>query len=307
MEDIKAIDVMNHPGEAVQDAETMANQFDLKEYQIMARTTFKTVFRGYIPKPEEIKSLMASAPLVGHASVEDMIKDMDELGYDKIVIVATKFWSYRYHLDYLANFSIDLVGEIVQKAKGRVIGGACYDPLHIEDSLKDVERGVKEYGFKYVWFHPLSWGLSPRDKKFYPLYAKCCELGIAVGMQVGQSAEVLPSWHGQPMEVDEVAIDFPDLRINLSHTGWPWTAEFCSMIWRHPNVYGDISAYYPHGLDPELIRFMDSSRGRDKVMFGTNGLGLKRCKEELMALPLKDESKRMILRDNALRFFEMDG
>ena len=63
----------------------------------------------------------------------------------------------------------------------------------------------------------------------------------------------------EPMLVDDVAIDFPDLKINMSHTGWPWTGEFCSMIWRHPNVYGDISAYFPATLDKDLVAFMDSS------------------------------------------------
>ena len=303
MKDVMAIDIMNHPGEATHDLEEAGSQMEFKEYQIMAKTTFKTVFGGVIPSKEMWEQASA---LSGHQNVEAMIADMDELGYDKLVIVATKFWSYRYHLDYLANFKIETVGKIVDQAKGRVIGGAGYDPTHIMESLADVERGVKEFGFKYVWTHPLSWGLSPRDKKWYPLYAKCQELGIAVGMQVGQSAEVLPSWHGQPMEVDEIAIDFPDLRINMSHTGWPWTAEFCSMIWRHPNVYGDTSAYFPKGLDPVLIRFIDGARGRDKVMFGTNGLGLRRCKEEMLQLGMKDRSLQMILRDNAIKYLELE-
>ena len=303
MEDIKAIDIMNHPGEAGGQALTR-NMWDFKEMQIMTRTTFKTVFKGRIPSEEEQK--MAAA-LTGHDDVDSMIKDMDELGYDRIVMTATKMYSYYWHKEFITNFSIDTVGEIVQKAKGRVIGAASYDPLRIDESLRDIERGVKEYGFKYVWFHPITFGLSPRDKKCYPLYAKCNELDIAVGFQVGHSAEVLPSWVGHPMEADEIAIDFPDLRINLSHTGWPWTAEFCSMIWRHPNVYGDISAYFPKSLDPELVRFMNGSRGRDKILFGTNGLGLKRCKEEFMAMDLKDETKRMILRDNNLRFLGLES
>jgi len=231
---------------------------------------------------------------------------MDELGYDKIVICATKMWSYYYHHKLILDYSIDDVGDIVREAKGRVIGGASYNPFRIEDSLREVEKGVKEYGFKYVWFHPLSFGLRPDDRRFYPLYAKCCELDIAVGMQVGHSAEVLPSEVGHPMYVDNVALEFPNLRINLSHTGWPWVDEWCSMLWRHINVYGDISAYYARSLEPNQIRFMNGGRGRDKVLFGTNGLGLKRCKEEFMALDIRDDTKSMVLRDNAIRFLKLD-
>jgi len=300
-EDILAIDIMNHPNEARRALTGDAGQYE--EFRILARTTFKTVFKGRTPSREEARAGMA---LAGHDSVAEMIKEMDEVGYDRIVICATKMWSYYYHHQLILDYSIDDLGDIVREAKGRVIGAASYNPFRIEESLKEVEKGVKEYGFKYVWFHPLSFGLRPDDRRFYPLYAKCNELDIAVGMQVGHSAEVLPSEVGHPVFVDNVAIDFPNLRINLSHTGWPWVEEWCSMLWRHPNVYGDISAYFPSRLEQSQIRFMDSGRGRDKVLFGTNGLGLKRCKEEFMALQIRDETKRMVLRENAIRFLKLE-
>jgi len=165
---------------------------------------------------------------------------------------------------------------------------------------------VKEYGFKYCYMHPITFGISPNDKKLYPCYAKCMELGIPVGMQVGHSAEVLPSWVGHPYEVDEVAIDFPDLKINMSHTGYPWIDEWCSMIFRHPNVYGDISAYNPSHLEPTTVKFMNGSRGRNKVLFGTNSYGLQLCKDQFLELPLKEETKRRVLHDNAVEFFGLD-
>jgi predicted TIM-barrel fold metal-dependent hydrolase len=123
-----------------------------------------------------------------------------------------------------------------------------------------------------------------------------------VGFQVGHSAEVLPSDIGRPYNVDQIAIEFPNLKINMSHTGWPWTAEFCSMIWRHPNVYGDISAYFPSSLDPELIKFMDSSRGRNKILYGTNGFDLPRYKREFEELAISDKTRDRVLRLNALEF-----
>ena len=309
--DILAIDIMNHPREARSDVRGGEAFSESEEFRLMTRTTFKTVFKGFVPTPEQMKAvtpeqMKAFSVLQGHASVSELITDMDELGYDKIVISATKMWSYRYHFKLLLDYSIDDVGDIVREAKGRVIGAASYNPFRIEESLQEVEKGVREYGFKYVWFHPLSFGLRPDDRRFYPLYAKCNELDIAVGMQVGHSAEILPSEVGHPMYVDNVALDFPNLRINLSHTGWPWVDEWCSMLWRQPNVYGDISAYFPSRLEQSQVRFMDSSRGRDKVLFGTNGFGLKRCKEEFMALPIRDETKSMVLRENAIRFLKLD-
>ena len=289
---LHAIDVMNHPTEAERGLGGDPFQYD--EFKVMLRTTFKAAAK----KGGEI--------LQGHASVAELVTDMDALGYDHIVVCATKMWSYRSHHKLILDYRVDDVGRLVAESRGRVIGAASYNPFRIEDSLREVEHGVRAYGFKYVWFHPLSFGLAPNDRRFYPLYAKCAELGIAVGMQVGHSAEPLPSDVGRPMLVDDVAIDFPDLRINLSHTGWPWIDEWCSMLWRHPNVYGDISAYYPRSLDERQIRFMDSSRGRDKVLFGTNGLGLKACVEQFRALPIKEETKARVLRENAIAFLRLE-
>ncbi len=78
------------------------------------------------------------------------------------------------------------------------------------------------------------------------------------------------------------------------------------MLWRHPNVYGDISAYFPSGLEERQVRFMDGSRGRDKVMFGTNALGLERCLKEFLELPLREETKRRVLRENAIQFLKLE-
>jgi len=106
------------------------------------------------------------------------------------------------------------------------------------------------------------------------------------------------------MYADEVALDFPELTLVLTHTGWPWTEEWISMVWKHPSVYGNIGAYMPSSLDPALVRFMDG-RGQDKVLWATNGLGITRCKKEFMELPLKDETRRKVLRENALRVFKL--
>ena len=309
---ILAIDVMNHPPEAKRGLG--GDPFQYEEFKIMLRTTFKAARRPALAEQapstastaESTKDGAGAGLLAGHESVSALVRDMDELGYSHIVICATKMWSYRYHHKLILDYSVDDVGALVVEGAGRIIGAASYNPFRIEESLVEVERGVREYGFKYVWFHPLSFGLAPNDRRFYPLYAKCNELDIAVGMQVGHSAEVLPSDVGRPMLVDDVAIDFPNLRINLSHTGWPWIDEWCSMLWRHPNVYGDISAYYPRSLDERQIRFMDSSRGRDKVLFGTNGLGLRACVEQMRALPIKEDTQRKVLRDNAIEFLRLE-
>jgi len=237
-------------------------------------------------------------------SVEEMIKEMDACGVEKAFVDQQYIWSRREH-KLVTGFELKRVVDIVEKGKGRIIGGASYNPWRIEESLKDLEKAVKEHGFKYVWFHPNSFGMKASDAKCYPLYAKCIELGIPVSFQTGQSAEPLPSEVGRPMYADEVAMDFPNLVMVLTHTGYPYIEEWISMIWRHPNVYGNIGAYYPSSLHPPTVEFMNGPIGRTKVFWATNGFGFTRCKKEFVEMPLKDENKKRILRDNAVNVFKL--
>lgn len=300
-----AIDVMNYaplvaPGLA-------GPEYQAEEFQIMLRTTFKSMAAGGVVRTTWGREI----PVDGQVEIDPTLKidealqQLDDAGYSMTVIACLKMWSYYHHHKLIVDHPEEVVAEAVKAAPERFIGGAGYNPFRIEDSLRTIDVAVREWGFGYVYFHPITFGVAPNDARCYPLYAKCNELGIPVGMQVGHSAEVLPSDNGRPYLVDQVAIDFPNLRINLSHTGWPWTGEFCSMIWRHPNVYGDISAYFPASLDPELVAFMDSGRGRNKILYGTNGFDLPRYKQEFESLPISDRTRERVLRQNALDFFRL--
>ncbi len=299
MEEIMAIDTMNRPFYCLP-METAKELYNFYEFRIMAQTTFAGMLKRIGAKPGEEWKL---AGLMGKGSIEAMVQEMDEVGVQYTCMDQMMGWSRREHKLW-GNYSIETMADIVKKSKGRVIAGAGYNPFRIRESLLDIERAVKDHGFKYVWAHPITFGLAANDKKMYPLYEKCIELGIPCCFQVGQSAEPLPSEVGHPMYADEVALDFPELVMVLTHTGWPWTSEFESMTWKHPNVYGNIGAYYPSSLDQSLVRHMDS-RGQNKIMWATNALGFARCKKEFLELPLKDETKKKILRDNAIKVFKL--
>ena len=297
-----AIDIMNYapliaPG-------LSGPEYASREMQIMIATTFRSMVVD-----DTIQTLWGRVvPISGDIEIDPTLKvdeaiaKLDNAGLEMSVLVCMKMWSYYHHHRMIVDFPEDVVAEALAVAPDRFIGAAGYNPFRIDDSLRRIEIAVREQGFSYVWFHPITFGLRPNDRRCYPLYAKCVELGIPVGLQVGHSAEVLPSEVGRPYYVDDVAMEFPTLKINLSHTGWPWTAELISMCWRHPNVYGDISAYFPKTLDAELIQFLNSSRGRNKIMFGTNGLDPVRCLREIDELPISDKSRERLLTVNALEF-----
>lgn len=299
MEQVKAIDVMCRPFYCR--PEEVKPWFEYYEYQVLARTTFGGVTKRLGLKPgEEWKALVMNSK----SSVKEMLAEMDEIGVEYVLMDQCMQWS-RHHHTYLSLHTIETIVDIMREAGGRVIGGIGYNPFEIKESLERLETVVKDFGFKYVWAHPITFGVPLSDKKMYPLYMKAIELGIPITMQVGHSAEPLPSELGHPMYADEAVLDFPDLTLVLTHTGWPWIDEWMSMVWKHPNVYGNIGAYFPSSLDPSLVSFMDG-RGRDKVMWATNGFGLTRCLQEFMELPIRDESKKKILRDNAIKVFKLD-
>lgn len=251
---------------------------------------------------------MANRVLGGHtpqgSSPEEFVAEMDETGYDQVFICAVKMGSYRRR--WLANdFTNQEVYEMIKGYPDRLVGMTGYDPFNIMTSLRDIEIAVKEYGFRGVYAHTLGWDIRPDDRKMYPCYAKCIELGVPFSMQIGHSLELMSSEAGRPIYIDRVALDFPELPFIASHTGWPWCEELIAMASKHKNVYIDISAHLPRYLEPALVQFMDT-RGRDKVLFGTNAFGLKRCKQQFLELSLREETKQKVLRENAVKVFKLD-
>lgn len=301
LKEIKAIDSLCRP--FTPDVEVLKDMFRSYEFQIMAATTFGGVLKkAGITNLEDAWKAMLKMGIAG--SMEKMLAEMEQVGVQYALIDQMMIWSI-HHLRYMGGYvTIEKIADWIKESGGKVVGGAGYNPYKIEDSLKDIDRAVKEFGFKYVWIHTGGWGMTANDHRFYPLYTKCLDLGIPVVMQTGQSAEPLPSELMRPYYTDEVAINFPSLKIVLSHTGYPWCNEWISMIWRHPNVYGNIAAYMPSSLEPALVRFMDGP-GRAKVMYGTNGLGFARTKLEVLQLPIRDATKKAVLRDNALKVFNL--
>ncbi|MDY7037592.1 MAG: amidohydrolase family protein [Thermodesulfobacteriota bacterium] len=301
LREYRAIDTMCRP--FYPDRDVLKKMFTNYEFQIMAITTFGGVLKhAGIENPEEAWKAMAMMGM--KESLEEVVEEMDTIGVDYVCIDQMGVWSqHDMQLDIYA--TLEKIAEWNEKSNGKIIGGCTYNPHKIEWSLKYVEKAVKEFGFKYLWIHPGSYGLPLDDKRFYPLYALCLDLDIPVTMQTGQSAEPLPSDFSRPMRADEIAIHFPSLKIVLTHTGFPWIQEWISMLWRHPNVYGNIGAYMPSSLDPALITFIDRA-GRDKALWATNGLGLTRCKQEFLELPIRDATKKAVLGENARRVFKLD-
>jgi hypothetical protein len=153
---------------------------------------------------------------------------------------------------------------------------------------------------------PWLWNAAPTDRRYYPLYAECVELGVPFCTQVGHTGPLRPSETGRPIPyIDQVAIDFPELTVVCGHIGYPWTEEMIAVARKHENVYIDTSAYTTRRLPAELVAFMKTRTGGRKVLFGSNFpmIGHSRALDGLDDLGLSEDTRADYLAGNAERVF----
>ncbi len=160
-----------------------------------------------------------------------------------------------------------------------------------------------------VHITPSPWGLPPNDRWYYPLYAKCSELRLALFAYVGMPGPLWPMGPNDPVHLDDVALAFPDLTIIAHHIGDPWTDMAVRLAARHPNFYICTSAWVPKAYPPALMAFMagrwHGTPGCEKVVFASDYplLDLQRTVRSARALALPDAGLASILHGNAQRLF----
>ena len=203
--------------------------------------------------------------------------------------------------------SNDEVRECVRRHPEHFVGVASVHLARPMEAVRELRRCVRELGFRGLRVVPWLWSLPPDDRRYYPLYAECIELDVPFCLQVGHTGPLLPSEPGRPIPyLENVALEFPELRIVAGHIGHPWTHEMISLLDKCENVYVDTSAYVPKRFPAELVDYLRSRGGR-KIMFGSNYpmLTPARCLEGLDELGLDPETRAAFLHDNARRVFRL--
>jgi uncharacterized protein len=234
--------------------------------------------------------------------IEVTIDAMTTAGVDFGLLSA---WSAPHQPPLISN---DEVAEWVAAHPDRFAGLACVDLNKPMEAVGELRRCISELGFKGLRVVPWLWDAPPTDRRYYPLYATCVDLGVPFFTQVGHTGPLRPSETGRPIPyVDQVALDFPDLVIVGGHIGYPWTEEMIAVCRKHENVYIDTSAYVPRRFPPELVAYMRSRSGRRKVMFGTNFpmIGHQQALEGIEDLGLDDEARGLYLEGTARRLLKL--
>jgi len=258
---------------------------------------------GYEKMPEVarlFKQSGSSRVLEEGITPEQVVEEMDRCGVQTLMLSA-------WHRPGLWIIHNDVVADMVARFPGRFAGVAAVNLEKPVEAVRELERAVKELGFKALRVVPWLWNRPPNDKFYFPLYVKCIELDIPFCTQVGHTGPLMPSETGRPVPyLDEVALTFPELKIVAGHIGHPWTDEMIGVAWKHEHVYIDTSAYLPRYYPPQLLHYM-KTYGREKVLFGTNfpQLSLEKCVEQASALDLPDEARAAFMGENARRVFKL--
>ena len=196
-----------------------------------------------------------------------------------------------------------------------MIAFASVDPHKGKFGALEARRLIEEQGVKGFKFHPTMQGFFPSDRLAYPLYEVIAEhklpaifhsghSGIGTGMRGGG----VRLKYSNPMYLDDVAADFPDMTIIIAHPSWPWQDEALSVCLHKPNVYIDLSGWSPKYFPPQLVQYANSQL-KHKMLFGSDYpvLAPDRWIKDFAEAGFKPEVHELILKKNAIKVLKLDA
>ena len=209
----------------------------------------------------------------------------------------------------------DYVAQTVDSYPDVFIGFCSVDPRKGKAAVEELERSVLSLGLRGLKLHPIHQAFFPDDPAFIPLFAKAEELGIPVLMHSGYAAAGANAPGGGGFElaysrpiphVDSLAARHPGLTIIMAHPAWPWIQEQVAVALHKSNVFIDLSGWAPRYIPKELISEA-SGRLRKKVLFGSDYPYISPVTwlEQFQELDIRDESRPLILHDNAARILNL--
>ena len=207
--------------------------------------------------------------------------------------------------------------EIAQAARDNADMMICFasiDPHKGKMGAREARRLIEEEGVKGFKFHPTVQDFLPYDRMAWPIYDVIAEYklpaifhsghsGIGSGMRCGGGLKVANS---NPMLLEEVAIDWPDIEIVIAHPSWPWQDEALSLALHKPNIWIDLSGWSPKYFPQQLVQYANSLL-KDRMLFGSDYplISPERWMKDFDEAGFKPEVKPLIFKDNAARLLRL--
>ncbi len=252
--------------------------------------------------------MKAKDSLMSGLTLEEMIERMDSANIEHGFLIAAK--AGRPGLKGCYHMPPQVVADAVTQYPDRFSGLIGIDPYTGMEGVRELEYAITELGFVGAHLYPHWYDLAPDAAKYYPFYAKCCELDVPIQIQVGQSMIYSKDYRcksvGKPISLDAVACDLPELKLIGIHVGIPWTDEMIAMAWKHENVFIGCDAHSPKYWPQSFVNYINSY-GQDKVIFGTDFpvLDFARTIKEIEAHNFKPEVLEKLLRKNTERIYKL--
>ena len=234
-------------------------------------------------------------------TVSETIAAMDQADVDIALISA-------WHGPHGALISNEEVAAQIDEAPDRFRGLASADLNNPMAAVREIRRWVDGKRFVGVRVVPWLWDLPPNDRRYYPIYTACVDLGVPFCTQIGHTGPLKGSETGRLIPyLEQVLLDFPELVVVGGHVGFPWINELMTLTFKFPNFHVDTSAYSIHRLPPDFVNYMKGI-GSNRVMFGTNWpmISPADCLKALDSLSLSDQQRQAFLSGNARRVFKLD-
>jgi predicted TIM-barrel fold metal-dependent hydrolase len=210
----------------------------------------------------------------------------------------------------------DYVADIAKRYPKQFAAFGAIDPWKGEAALREMERCAKDLGMIGLKFMPNTQQFFPNDEQVYPLWELAQTLGLVVLIHSGTTGVGAghPGGGGVKLKyskpipyIDDVAADFPELKIIMAHPSWPWQEEQLAILVHKPNVYMDLSGWSPKYFQPSLVQYA-STLIQDKVLFGSDYpvLTPERWLADFEQAPFRDEVRPKILLENAKKLLNLD-
>ena len=206
------------------------------------------------------------------------------------------------------------VAEAARQNSDMMIAFASVDPHKGKMGAREARRLIAEHAIKGFKFHPTVQGFHPYDRMAWPIYEVIAEhalpvifhsghSGIGSGMRGGGGLRLE---YSNPMHLDDVAIDFPDMQIVIAHPSWPWQDEALSVCLHKPNVWIDLSGWSPKYFPSQLVQYANTLL-KDRVLFGSDYplITPDRWMRDFREAGFKPEVQPLILKENAVRLLKL--